>query len=51
VLDQMLIHRGAWKGNSQNSISTILHSLPLWKLRIVYFPALEVIAKHMILEQ
>jgi hypothetical protein len=29
----------------------MLHSMPLWERRMVYFPALELIAKHMILEQ
>src|SRR5215212_9896126 len=35
------IHRSAWKGNSQKSISTILHSLPLWEQRMAYFSILE----------
>jgi hypothetical protein len=46
-----LIHPSAWKGNSQKSISTILHSLPLRERRMTYFPALELIAKHKIWEQ
>jgi hypothetical protein len=46
-----LIHRSAWKGNSQKSISTILDSLPLWERRMAYFPALELIAKHKISEE
>jgi hypothetical protein len=50
VLDQTLIHRIAWKGNSPKSISTILHSLPPWERRMAYFPALELIAKHKIWE-
>ena len=50
VLDQRLIHRIAWKGNSPKSISTIPHSLPPWERRMAYFPALELIAKHKIWE-
>ena len=46
-----LIHRSAWKENSQKSISTILHGLPLWERRMAYFPALELVAKHKLLEQ
>ena len=37
--------------NSTKSISTILHSLPLWERRMTYFPALELIAQHKLLEQ
>jgi hypothetical protein len=46
-----LIHRSAWKESSQKSISTILHGLPLCERRMAYFPALELVAKHKILEQ
>jgi hypothetical protein len=51
LLLHALIHRSAWKGYSRKSISTILHSLPLWERRMAYFPALELIAKHKTREQ
>jgi hypothetical protein len=46
-----LIHRSAWKGNSQKSISRIVHGLPLWEQRMAYGPTLELIAKHKVWEQ
>jgi hypothetical protein len=39
------------KGNSQKSISTILHSQNLWERGMAQFPALELIAKHKIGEK
>jgi hypothetical protein len=39
------------KVNSQQVISTILHSPHLWERRMAHFSALELIAKHMIWEQ
>jgi hypothetical protein len=45
------IHPIAGKGNSQKSISTILHRLPLWERSMAYFSALELVARHTIWEQ
>jgi hypothetical protein len=41
----------AWKWNSQKFTYRMLHSLPLWEQRMAYFHALELTAKHKIMEQ
>ena len=51
ALPLALIHRSSWNRNSQKSISTNLHSLPLRERRMAYFPALELSAKHSIWEE
>jgi hypothetical protein len=51
ALHLALIHRSSWNRISQKSISTNLHSLPLWERRMAYFPALVLSDKHKIWEE